>query len=56
MVQGVTINGKFRAIPTLRIASESKENLAPLKFAILKILATCCGIDPKDPFEKINSE
>ena len=54
MVQGVTINGKFRAFLTLRIASESKENLAQLKFAILNILATCCGVDPKDPFEKIN--
>ena len=26
MVQGVTINGKFRAFPTLPIASESKDN------------------------------
>ena len=35
MVQGVTINGKFRVFPTLPIASESKENLAQLKLAIL---------------------
>ena len=54
MVQGVTINGKFRAFPTLPIASESKENLAQLKLAILNILATCGGVDPKDLFEKIN--
>ena len=54
MVQGVTINGKFRAFPTLPIASESKENLAQVKLAILNILATCSGVDPKDLFEKIN--
>ena len=54
MVQGVTINGKFRAFPTLPIASESMENLTQLKLAILNILATCSGVDPKDLFEKIN--
>ena len=54
MLQGVTINGKFRAFPTLPIASESKENLAKAKLAILNILATCSGVDPKDLFEKIN--
>ena len=54
MVQGLTINRKFRAFSTLPIASESKENLAQLKFAILNILATCGNVDPKDLFEKIN--
>ena len=54
MVQGVTINGKFRVFPTLPIASESKENLAQLKLAILNILETCGGVDPKDLFQKIN--
>ena len=54
MVQGLTINGKFRAFPTLPIASESKENLVELKLAILNILATCGGVDPRDLFEKIN--
>ena len=54
IVQAVAINGKFRAFPTLPIASEKKENLAQLKLAILNILATCDGIDPKDLFEKIN--
>ena len=34
-----TKNGKFSAFPTLPIASESKENLAQLKLAILFILA-----------------
>ena len=54
IVQAVAINGKFMAFPTLPIASERKENLAQLKLAILNILATCCGVDPKDLFEKIN--
>ena len=54
MVQGVTTNGKFRAFPTLHIATDSKENLAQLKLAILNILATCRGVDPKDFFEKIS--
>ena len=40
-VQGVTINGKFRALPTLPIASESRANLAALKLAILNILSVC---------------
>jgi len=53
MVQGVTINGKFRAFPTLPIASESKQNLAKLKLAVPNIFATCTGIDPKILFEKI---
>jgi len=53
MVQGVTINGKFRAFPTLPIASESKQNLAKLKLAVLNILATCSGVDPMELFEKI---
>ena len=54
MVEGVTISGKFRAFPTLPITNESKENLAQLKLAILNILATCGGVDPKDLFEKIS--
>ena len=40
-VQGVTINDKFRVLPTLPIASESRENLAALKLAILNILSVC---------------
>ena len=47
MVQGATINGKLRVFPTLPITSESKENLAQLKLAILNILATCGGVNPK---------
>ena len=47
MVQGVTINGKFRTFPTLPIASESKENLGQLKLAILNILAHAVVLTPK---------
>ena len=54
MVKCVTINGKFRVFPTLPINNQSKENLAQLNLAILNILATCGGVDPKDLFEKIN--
>ena len=54
IVQAVAINGKFRAFPTLPIASDRKENLAQLKLAILNILAIRCGVDPKDLFDKIN--
>ena len=53
MVQGVTINGKFRAFPTLPIASESKENLGQLKLAILNILAHAVVLTPlqEDQFQ-----
>ena len=40
-MQGITINKKYRALPTLPIAAESRENLATLKVAILDILAAC---------------
>ena len=40
-VQGININGKFRPLPTLPVASECRENLAALKLAVLSILATC---------------
>eukprot|EP00957_Ditylum_brightwellii_P195571 14901939-Ditylum_brightwellii.AAC.1 len=34
-VQGFTINGVFRSLPTLQIASETRENLADLKLVVL---------------------
>ena len=40
-ITGITINGKFRPLPTLPIASECRENIAALKVAVLSILATC---------------
>ena len=40
-VQGITINGKFRPLPTLPVASECRENLAALKVAVLSIMAAC---------------
>ena len=33
-VQGITVNGKYRSLPTMSIASESRRNLADLKVAI----------------------
>ena len=38
-VQGCTIDGKYRAFPTLPIASETRENLANLKITVLSILS-----------------
>ena len=40
-VQGITINNKFRPLPTLPVASECRSNLAALKVAVLSILAAC---------------
>lgn len=53
MVQGVTIDGVFRAFPALPIASESCENLASLKSTVLKILEICSGVPAVQIFEKI---
>ena len=53
MVQGVTINGKFRTFLTLPIASESRENLVKLKKEVFNILSICSGVLSKDLFEKI---
>ena len=33
-VQGITVNGTHRALPTLSVASESKRNLVALKIAL----------------------
>lgn len=54
-VQGCTINGKYRAFPTLPIASESRENLATLKRTILDVLSCVSGgkYTSKQIFEKI---
>jgi hypothetical protein len=40
-VKGNTINQKFRPLPTLPVASESRTNLPALKVAILSILGAC---------------
>ena len=37
-VQGIIINGKYRALPTMSIASESKPNLAELKLTTYRQL------------------
>lgn len=53
-VQGVTIDGKYRALPTLSTASESQKNLADLKVATLRILPAAAGVEAKLLFEKID--
>ena len=52
-VQGITIDGKYRAFPTLPISSESRANLAKLKLTVLNILAVCGEVDASDIFAKI---
>ena len=53
-VQGLTVNGVYRALPTLQIASESKDNLAALQVSILDILEASSGVDRKLIFEKLD--
>lgn len=53
-VQGITVNGKYRSLPTMSIASESRENLAALKVAVLNILEAASGVPAKTLFEKID--
>ena len=54
MVQGVSIDNKFRAFPTLPVASESCENLASLKKTILHVLELCSGVSQADLMKKIS--
>ncbi|XP_034016356.1 uncharacterized protein LOC117501562 [Thalassophryne amazonica] len=53
-VQGIMINGTYRALPTMSIASESRKNLAALKLAVLEILEAASGVPSKSLFEKID--
>ena len=53
-VQGVSINGKYRALPTLTVASENRMNLADLKITVFDILEAASGISSKTLFEKID--
>ena len=54
-VQGCTIDRKYRAFPTMPIASETRENLASLKLTVLNILSVVSNgkYSPKDLHEKI---
>jgi len=53
-VKGIIIGGKYRALPTMNIASESKANLAELKITTLKLLSAASKVDSKDLYEKID--
>lgn len=53
-VQGITVNGKYRSLPTMSIASESRKNLADLKVAVLSILEAASSVPSKVLFEKID--
>lgn len=55
LFQGCTIDGKYRAFPTLPIASETRENLASLKLTVLNILSVVSNgkYSAKDLHERI---
>jgi hypothetical protein len=53
-VQGITVNGKYRSLPTMSIAAESRRNLADLKVAVFEILEAASCVASKDLFEKID--
>ncbi|KAL5018798.1 hypothetical protein ScPMuIL_004520 [Solemya velum] len=52
-VQGLTINGVFRPLPTLEVASKTCENLSDLKNTVFENLSAASGISTKQLFEKI---
>ena len=55
-VQGLTINGKFRALPAMQIASESQKNtVTDLKVAVLNLVKAASGVSLKLIFEKLDS-
>ena len=53
-VNGITIEGIYRALPTLSVATESCENLAEMKKCVLQMLEISSGISAKDLFEKVD--
>ena len=53
-VQGINIDGRFRPLQTLKIASETRENLADLKVTVFNLLQACSGIEAKRLFEKLD--
>ena len=52
-MQGVMINGKFRAFPTLHIASEARRNIADLKLAVLTMLEAASNVSSKEIYKKL---
>jgi len=41
-------------LPTFPIASESRQNLADLKLAVLKMMETASGVSSKEIYEKLD--
>ena len=54
VVQGITVDGKHRALPTLGIERETRTNLAELKLTTFKILEVASGIPAKKLFQRVN--
>ena len=53
-VQGITVDKQYYAFPTLSLASETRENLAALKVAVLNILSVCSGVPAETLWTKID--
>lgn len=53
-VQGVTVNKKYYAFPTLSLASETRKNLSLLKVTVLNILSVCGNVPADVLWAKID--
>ena len=54
IVQGITVNGKYRSLPGFPISNECRARLAQLKEIVLRILSTVSGVPMKDILKKIS--
>ena len=52
--QGLTINGRFRALSALRIASETRKNIADLELAVPNMVEVASNASLKTIFEKLD--
>ena len=53
-VQGVTVNKKYFAFPTLSLSRETRTNLASLKVTVMNILSVCGSVPADHLWEKID--
>jgi hypothetical protein len=53
-VQGININGTYRSLPTLAIASETRENLKDLKITVMNMLSVIGGIPTETLYQRID--
>lgn len=53
-VQGININGTYRSLPTLAIASETRQNLKDLKITVMSMLSVVGGVPIETLYQKID--